>query len=86
MLKIEFDAKKKSQIEAHGSSVELVADLGMVVGSMYSMFKGRNEGLGEVFKIAILSGLGADSPIWEGIPGGVGICLTDEEKERYGGK
>ena len=87
MLKIEFDAKtKKSQIEAYGSPVEIVADLGMVVGGIYSAFKGRSEELGELFKRMFQTGLGADSPIWKGLPGAAGICLTDEEKERYGGK
>ena len=64
MIKANID-KSKSAVMASGTTQELAAELGLLVGRIYKVVKDRNPRTADVFRIAVQAVVSEASPIWQ---------------------
>ena len=64
MIKVTID-KGQSVVAASGTTKDIVAELGLMVGRIYSVMKERNPRNAGVFRIALQAVVSDDSPIWQ---------------------
>lgn len=64
MIKASID-NGKSVVAASGTTQELTAELGLIVGRMYSALKERNPRGAGVFRISVQAVVSDASPIWQ---------------------
>lgn len=56
--------KMECAVMASGSTVELAAELGLLIGRIYSALKDNNPGNADFFRFMVKRGLDDDSPVW----------------------
>lgn len=64
MIKATID-KGKSVVAASGTTGDIAAELGLMVGRIYNVMKERNPRNAGVFRIALQAVVSNDSPIWQ---------------------
>lgn len=64
MIKANID-KSESVVMASGTTQELAAELGLMVGRIYGSLKERNPRTAGVFRIALQAVVSDASPIWQ---------------------
>lgn len=80
MLKIEIVPDRQLVIQAGGSLKEIVAELGIVAGEIYSGLKQSQPEAAECFKSAVQRVMRDDAPTWSGglMPDGTYIVMPQE--------
>lgn len=63
MIKASID-KGESVVAATGTTQDIVAELGLMVGHIYNAMKERNPRGAGVFRIAVQAAVSDDSPVW----------------------
>lgn len=64
MIKVNID-KGEAVVAASGTTGDIVAELGLMVGRIYNVMKERNPCNAGVFRIALQAVVSNDSPIWQ---------------------
>lgn len=64
MIKANID-KGKTVVAASGTTQDIVAELGLMVGRIYNAMKDRNPRSAGVFRIALQAIVSDASPIWQ---------------------
>ena len=64
MIKANID-KGQSVVAASGTTGDIAAELGLMVGRIYSVIKERNPCRADVFRLAVPAVVSNDSPIWQ---------------------
>ena len=64
MIKASID-KGQSVVAASGTTQDIVAELGLMVGRIYNAMKERNPRNASVFRIALQAVVSNASPIWQ---------------------
>ena len=64
MIKATID-KGQSVVAASGTTQDIVAELGLMVGRIYNVMKERNPRNAGVFRIALQAVVSDTSPIWQ---------------------
>lgn len=57
--------KDEAAVMASGSTVELAAELGLLIGKIYNALKDNNPGNADFFRFMVKRGLDDDSPVWD---------------------
>ena len=88
MIKIEFREDRMRHLELEGECMEIAAEVGVVVGTMYNRIRMASPEAAERFKDAVLLALLPFSPAWEkhDMPGGVSQCITVPKPGKAGGE
>ena len=77
MLKIELSENGQTVIQASGSMADVVAELGLAIGDIYSGLKNNQPKLAGQFKRGMQLLMEDDAPTWSGglMPGGTYVVM-----------
>lgn len=64
MIKVSID-KGEAVVAASGTTGDIVAELGLMVGRIYNVMKERDPLNADVFRMALQAAVSNDSPIWQ---------------------
>lgn len=74
--------KREAAVMASGSTVELAAELGLLIREIYNAMKDNNPDNADAFRFMMKRGLDDDSPVWDrSEKHGVAIVMSSPGKK-----
>lgn len=80
MLKVDIDKHgggRNARIEVQGGLLEIMAEIGLVIGSIHTQFKNADPAAARAYRHSLINLLtDPDTPLWNDIPNADGVMIT----------